>query len=222
MAIRRRGKSAFPEMVSTRVYLWRHPEVTGWTDGKVWGHTDVPLTRAGREQIPPVASYMSTHKLAAIYTSDLQRSMLMADAIAKRQKPRPRTEQNRDFRELHLGNWEGLTLSEIKRKYPGELEERMNNLTGYRIQEGESIEDLVGRVMPAFWRMIEKHNHENICLVGHAGVNRVILCELLGVPLENLFRLDQGFACLNVIDIFDDGIPVLRSFNQSVENQKKN
>jgi alpha-ribazole phosphatase/probable phosphoglycerate mutase len=113
-----------------------------------------------------------------------------------------------------------LTLSEIKHKFPGELEARMENLTGYRIQGGESLEDLVERVIPAFWRMVEKHNHEKVCLVGHAGVNRVILCDLLGVPLENLFRLEQGFGCLNEIDIFDDGIPVLRSFNQSVGNQK--
>jgi alpha-ribazole phosphatase/probable phosphoglycerate mutase len=163
---------------------------------------------------------MSTHKLAAIYSSDLQRSMILADAIAKRQRPRPRVESDRDLRELHLGAWEGLTLSEIKHKFPGELEARMENLTGYRIQGGESLEDLVERVIPAFWRMVEKHNHEKVCLVGHAGVNRVILCDLLGVPLENLFRLEQGFGCLNEIDIFDDGIPVLRSFNQSVGNQK--
>jgi probable phosphoglycerate mutase len=38
-----------------------------------------------------------------------------------------------------------------------------------------------------------------ILVVGHAGVNRVLLCHLLGMPLGNLFRLGQDYGCCNLI-----------------------
>lgn len=53
-------------------------------------------------------------------------------------------------------------------------------------------------------------------MIGHAGVNRVFLAGLLGMPLERIFRLDQAYACLNLIDVFDDGVPLVRTLNQKI------
>nr|MBC8393812.1 histidine phosphatase family protein [Deltaproteobacteria bacterium] len=39
-----------------------------------------------------------------------------------------------------------------------------------------------------------------VLIVAHAGVNRVILCHILGMPLANLFRLGQDYGGLNIID----------------------
>lgn len=38
-----------------------------------------------------------------------------------------------------------------------------------------------------------------ILIVGHAGVNRVLLCHVLGMPLDHLFRVGQDHAALNII-----------------------
>ena len=46
----------------------------------------------------------------------------------------------------------------------------------------------------------------------HDGINRVILCHYTGMPLENIFRMEQGFACLNVIRFHEphtEGAPPL-------------
>ena len=54
---------------------------------------------------------------------------------------------------------------------------------------------------------------ESLTLVAHAGVNRVILSHALSLPLENMFRLDQNYGCLNIIDYFPRhgrGAPVKR------------
>ncbi|PIU52615.1 MAG: phosphoglycerate mutase, partial [Deltaproteobacteria bacterium CG07_land_8_20_14_0_80_60_11] len=47
------------------------------------------------------------------------------------------------------------------------------------------------------------------------GVNRVILSEALGLPLDHLFRLDQNYGCLNIIDYFPD-MAVVRLINGGV------
>ncbi len=51
--------------------------------------------------------------------------------------------------------------------------------------------------------------------MAHAGVNRVILSEALGLSLDYLFRLDQNYGCLNVIDYFPD-MAVVRLLNGGV------
>ena len=40
---------------------------------------------------------------------------------------------------------------------------------------------------------------DSVAIVGHAGVNRLILCNLLGMPIANLFRIAQDYACINTI-----------------------
>ncbi len=212
-----RSRTPRDDMVRTRVYLWRHPEVVGSYEGKFWGHTDVALTRAGESQRKAMAKYMAAIKLTAVYSSDLQRARLTAEAIARAQKPRQKVNAWPEFRELNLGAWEGLTYADIDKRWPGALEQRMEDLAGYRIEGGESLEDLAARVIPAFRRMVEENpTGSNICLVGHAGVNRVILSRLLGAPLEYIFRLDQQYAALNLIEFFPDGLPLVCRINQPV------
>jgi probable phosphoglycerate mutase len=47
-----------------------------------------------------------------------------------------------------------------------------------------------------------------VVVVAHAGVNRVLLCRLLGMPLANPFRLEQGYGCCNVVHALKDGYRV--------------
>ncbi len=47
----------------------------------------------------------------------------------------------------------------------------------------------------------------------HGGVNRVILADALGMDMMNLFRIDQAFGALNIIDYHEDGIAVVNLVN---------
>jgi broad specificity phosphatase PhoE len=47
----------------------------------------------------------------------------------------------------------------------------------------------------------------------HGGVNRVIIADALGMDMMNLFRIDQAFGALNIIDYHDDGRAVVRLVN---------
>ncbi|MEK6528449.1 MAG: histidine phosphatase family protein [Nitrospirota bacterium] len=57
---------------------------------------------------------------------------------------------------------------------------------------------------------------ENIAIVSHGGVNRVILCYLLGIPLENIFRIEQDFGAVNLIEFYDK-YPVVKLINYIVQ-----
>jgi len=52
-------------------------------------------------------------------------------------------------------------------------------------------------------------------VVGHGGVNRVILLDALGAPPSSMFRIEQDYGCLNIIDYYEDGNPVVKLLNGS-------
>jgi len=60
------------------------------------------------------------------------------------------------------------------------------------------------------------HSDTNIAIVSHGGVNRIILCHFLGIPLENIFRIEQDYAALNVIELWDR-YPVVKLINGVID-----
>ncbi|MEF9475693.1 MAG: histidine phosphatase family protein [Candidatus Mariimomonas ferrooxydans] len=58
---------------------------------------------------------------------------------------------------------------------------------------------------------------ESIAIVAHGGINRIILCHLLGIPLENIFRIEQDFGALNIVEFHDD-YPVVKLINCIIED----
>jgi len=110
-------------------------------------------------------------------------------------KPQPLA----DLREIDLGEWDGLAMAEVRKQHPDSWRQRGEELAAFRPSGGESFGDLEVRVIRVFERVVEK-NMGDILIVAHAGVNRTILCRLLGMDLANLFLLAQDYAGLNLID----------------------
>ena len=200
----------------TRIYLWRHPEARGQKEGTFWGHGDPGFSREGKKQANAMTVYMNRIPVHAIYSSDLIRSQQVADQMARGQRSRLHVESTRGLRELNLGVWDGLTYDHISRHFPQELEQRQQDLTGFKVRGGESLSELAERVIPVFEKIIEKHVNKRICVVGHGGVNRVLLSRVLGAPLDYIFRIAQDHACLNIIDVYPDGTPVIKTVNQCI------
>jgi alpha-ribazole phosphatase/probable phosphoglycerate mutase len=116
---------------------------------------------------------------------------------------------------VHFGAWEGLSFQEIAHRYPEDLQARLRDLPHFRIPGGECLLDVRARALPRLEQLIRQHDCRAFLLVAHAGVNRVILSEALGLPLEHLFRIDQNYGCLNVVDYFPD-MAVVRLVNGGV------
>ncbi|MFZ3136959.1 MAG: histidine phosphatase family protein [Thermodesulfovibrionales bacterium] len=57
-----------------------------------------------------------------------------------------------------------------------------------------------------------KGEGEHVAIVAHGGVNRIILCLILGIPLENIFRIEQDYGALNIIEFWEK-YPVVKLIN---------
>lgn len=177
------------------IYLIRHGQIPSSSPRRFIGRTDFELTQRGREQISSLAAQLESIEIARIISSPLlrcrQSSEILAESLGCGIEIVP------GLAEIDLGDWDGLSVTEVQEKFPGEYKARGLDIAGFRPSGGESFEDLLVRVFPAFSFGVA--SGENTAVVAHAGVNRVLLCHMLGMPLENLFLLDQDYGCLNVI-----------------------
>jgi len=195
----------------TRVYLMRHGEVANGGEKRYNGHIDVDITEKGIEQMHRLAGLLSGKTISAVYSSDLIRTIKGAEIISK--SLNGTYTPMRALRERSVGAWEGLTAEEIKVRYPGEYVEWRNDLLNYRPPDGECLLDVQSRILPAYQKILSAHVDQEIALLLHGGVNRIIIAAALGLDLQNLFRIDQSFGALNIIDYFDDGMAVVRLVN---------
>ncbi len=156
--------------------------------------------------------------LSAVYCSDLSRARKSAGYIAGPYGLDPVAVP--DLRERHFGVWEGMTFLEIRDLYPAEFEAWAKDPVRHSPPGGESTLDVRDRVIKALDEIMDRHcgaggassTATNIAVVAHGGVNRIILCHILGIPLENVFRIEQDHAAVNIIE-FWERYPVVKLIN---------
>ena len=208
--MRLRAMAAQGLLTATRLYLVRHGQVADGHTDRYHGQNDVALSPTGIRQCEALAAYLQDVPFAGIYSSDLERTRLGAEIIGRGRgltvQPLP------EFREIHFGIWEGLTFQEIMDRYPEELRRRFDDLANYRIPGGESLKDLEARALPKLAELRQRHDGQSFLLVAHAGINRVILSKAMNLDLNYIFRLDQAYAGLNIIDYYPD-LAVVRLLN---------
>jgi len=195
----------------TRIHLVRHGQVLGFDQPRYNGQTDVALTDIGIEQYHMLKERLKDTPISACYTSDLTRCMIGAGIICEQFgiAPVPRKE----LRELNIGIWEGLAWQEIKEQWPDEWQERLNNLVNYRVPQGENLLDVQERVVPVIREILERHAGQELLVVGHGGVNRIILLNAIGAPLSSMFSIEQNYACYNIIDYYTDNRATVKLLN---------
>ena len=187
---------------SCRVYLFRHGETANSKEVCFNGHFDIGLSENGENQFRDWAQVLKDEPFKAIYSSDLARTQTSAQLLAEPHQLAPVSYP--ELRELCFGDWEGLSVAEVEKRFPNQLEERMKNIEEFQVDGGETFRQLQERVVPRFEEIIARHSNEQIALVCHGGVNRVILSHLLAVPIKRIFRMKQDYAALNIIQYYGD------------------
>lgn len=180
----------------TIIDLIRHGEPEGGS--KFRGSLDDPLSELGREQMARAVS--SDDGWHVVATSPLKRCREFAENLAiERNLP---IALESEMREVSFGDWEGQTSAEITAAYGEHLEKFWINPVAHTPPGGEALESLHERVIQSWTQLIEKHEGEKILLVCHGGVIRVILADILGIPLERAFSgFSVPFACRTRIRI---------------------
>ncbi|MBE0576746.1 MAG: alpha-ribazole phosphatase [Desulfuromonadales bacterium] len=206
-------------MQRTRIYLIRHGQVEGHEEKRYNGQVNVPLTQLGQTQSDRICNSLGNVSLEAVYSSDLDRCRYCAELIAGSHDLKVSTLES--LRELHIGEWEGRTWAELQEAYPDGWQARLQDLANFQVPGGESLQDAADRIRPAIQNILALHPVGDVALVAHGGVNRIILLDAIGAPMQQAFSIEQDFGCLNIIDYYADGKSVVKLLNGTA-HQKSN
>ncbi len=195
----------------TRIHLIRHGQVEGFDQPRYNGQADVALTDIGVEQYHILRERLADSPISACYASDLGRCVAGAGIICQKFGIDPVFRP--ELRELNIGIWEGMTWHEIKERWPTEWRARLNDLVNFRVPQGENLLDVEARVMPVITEILGRHAGREVLVVGHGGVNRIVLLNAIGAPLAGMFNIEQNYGCYNIIDYYADGRATVKLLN---------
>ncbi|GAB6274164.1 MAG: hypothetical protein STSR0004_10270 [Peptococcaceae bacterium] len=162
---------------------------------------------------------MAKCKIAAVYASDLIRAWETARVLAE--PHHLNVISCRAFREINFGLWEGLTMEEIKKEYRELLHQWWRGPMETRVPQGETLNEVVNRVNKLVNEIIDKHITQQIIIVSHGGPIRAIVATVLGMDLNQYWRLRLDNGCLTIIDFPapDKGILALLNDCSHLENK---
>jgi probable phosphoglycerate mutase len=116
------------------------------------------------------------------------------------------------LQEIAHGDWEGLLASEIRARDPERLRAWREAPETVQMPGGESLQQVLDRAWPALARACEGLGADDTLLVvAHDAVNRVLLCQVLGLPLSRLWSFRQAPTTINLLEGADvDHLEVVR------------
>lgn len=181
----------------TTIYLVRHGETAWNAEARIQGHLDVELNETGIKQAEMVAEHLKNLKFDAIYSSDLKRALDTAKIITKyHETPILVTEA---LRETYLGDWQGMTISEIEGSESELLAMWYADSVKNRPPGGENLEDLMKRVTGFLEGIIDTYPDGKLLIVAHGGSIRAIICNALGATIHSFGRIRQDNASISIV-----------------------
>jgi broad specificity phosphatase PhoE len=141
------------------------------------------VNERGLHQIEELLRTLKNERIDAVYTSDLSRSKVTADAIGNAFALTPIVVP--ELREIDFGEWEALSWREIELRDPAYARRWSDAFPNLAAPGGESFDAFQSRVLSKVDRLVEA-SQGCAAVVTHAGVMRVVL--------RSLCRLDEQEA----------------------------
>lgn len=192
-----------------RILLVRHAP-TGETGKRLTGRLPgVSLDEAGRETARATADRLADVDLTAVYASPLERTWETAEIVAEPHSLSPIPEEG--VLEVDYGRWSGRTLVSLSKLKAW----RAVQLTPSRMlfPEGESLADAQRRAVSACERLADRHRRDTIAVVSHSDIIKAIVSHYLGQPLDLFQRIVISPASVTVVDVPQQGVPVVVAVN---------
>ena len=198
-----------------RIYLMRHGSVDYFRpDGSAVPPDDVPLNATGREQADAAGRLFDAAgvRFDRVMVSGLPRTYETALRVlaSSAQTGLPIGIDDR-LQEIHPGRLSDIPPDQLQQAFLGAFSSGPDAET-HRFLGGESVGELLDRVMPAFDDLLSATDWQCLLLVLHGGVNRALISRVLAGQRAFFGRMEQSPACINIIDVGADDL-VLRAVN---------
>lgn len=185
-----------------RVIIWRHGQTTHNAAGIWQGHLDTDLSETGREQARRAAAVLATLEPDLVWSSDLRRAADTAAELAAltglhvRRDPR--------LREIHVGQWQGLTAAEVTRRYPNVQEALARGEDPPRGVTGETVAQVAERGAQALAQLLDELPPGATAVLATHGVSgRALAAHLAGIDQHTAWMSLGGLHNCHWVELVD-------------------
>ena len=185
---------------AVRVLMVRHAR-TEWNEGgRIQGHTDIPLSEAGRARL-------RESQIPAAYgefvwrSSPLRRAVESAALLGATD-----LEVDPRLMEMDWGDWEGETRPELRKRLGARMERMEERGVDFRPSGGESPRELIHRLNE--WLCDVRRGGQGVIAVTHKGVIRAALALATGWDLRGSAPVRLDWECAHLFVIGGEGLGI--------------
>ncbi len=172
-----------------RLVMLRHGQTDFNLGSRMQGQLDTELSELGRAQAVAAAEALGKRQPLLIVSSDLRRAYDTAVKLGERTGLTVRVDDR--LRETHLGDWQGMTHTQIDGEAPGARLAWREDAT-WAPHGGESRVDVAARGLPLIAELVgdpdwghPNHPDRPVVLVAHGGLIAALSAALLKLPVAN-------------------------------------
>jgi broad specificity phosphatase PhoE len=206
----------FTQPKRRRIFLMRHGDVTYFdASGRSIDPDTVPLNEHGQAQASAAGEAFAAGNVRfdRVIVSGLPRTVQTAERVLAETGQRIEIEAWPEWREIRGGRLSNLPPGELETAFLSAFDGVVAEHT--RFLGGETIGELIDRVLPALARLRADPSWDTVLLVLHGGVNRALLSHAITAGARAFFgHLAQATGCINALDVGDKpGDWVVRALN---------
>ena len=184
---------------SENLFFVRHGQTDWNAETRYQGITDTTLSEIGIEQARANAALLQSQlrelgieqDQITLMTSPLLRAKQTATIIGESFTPELTPVENKSFRELSMGRWEGLTSHEVKERHCEERKSRKLDRWAFKPLGGESMAERSQVIENALLEL-----PPNTVLVTHCVVLRVIFHLLGGLSEQDATSVETPHVAI--------------------------
>lgn len=194
------------------------PGCTDYDDQhRVQGSLDLPLNERGRDQVDDLVSQLADTPLDVIFSPPSEPALSTATAIGEALGIP--VKENEGLRNLDQGLWQGLTVEEIRRKFPKVYKQWQDTPESIRPPEGETVDEAMKRIRKMLLKPLKKRHA--IAIVASEPLATLVTCVVTGCKpgFSHAYDCDKP-PCIERLDVTElpepERVPVAAVANGSL------
>ncbi len=196
--------------MTLRLLLIRHGLSSFNLEKRIQGRTDLStLTAEGKEQALETGRALSQIEINAIYSSPLKRAYSTTKCLIKELDYAISPVLEDGLLEIDLGDWSGLKIEELRKKFPNEFNTWQKDPNHLEItkESGEKFKPIPNLIVQAkkfIKKILEKHSldsNETILIIGHNAILRCIILALIGEPDQGFRRIKLDNCSISILNL---------------------
>ncbi|GAA0744877.1 histidine phosphatase family protein [Clostridium oceanicum] len=199
--------------MNTQIWLIRHGETEWNAYGKFQGCKDIPLSSEGILQAKFLKKRFDK-SFDLVYVSPLKRAIETAKTVCENTGTTPII--SNQLREINFGEWEGLTVPQIKSQYTNQFKIWKTDEIAASLVGGDlSLKNASIRSKKEIMKIAKENKGKKIIIVAHGGIIKAGLIGIFDWKMTMYHKLVLGNTAISKLSFDEDFNPTLVSFNDT-------